>query len=253
MSKYNKYLENMERLADDAFKDHRVRYAKEDRWTIQRHNDEKHHWEGFYWTEIVTVADGILVHGDIDTCLFKFYKGDKKPFGPIHWVAHSGVDYLEEKCSIGMDDKDVCRTFDDDVALWEIEGLIRDVVHDICYDAGYETPPDVKVVNGKLCFKIDKSLRDWEPEGNEDSELEKSIRQDDVIAAWMRAHGRIGGDHWELIRNDLYEDLIEAGESDAGELVYGVGVVPAPRLFYARAACRKLIELLEQDKPTEES
>jgi len=250
MRKYDEYQKNLERLSDDAFKNHKVRNSQEGRWTLQRHNDEKGHWEGFYWTEIVIVADGILVHGDIDTCLFKYYRGnDPTNLGPVHWVARSGVDYLEEKCSIGMDDKAVCQTFDDGVAAWEIEGHIRDIIHDICEAAGYETPC-VKVVNGELQCPINESLRAWEAEGDEDAELEEKIALDDSIFAWLRAHRRLGGDHWEFIRNDLYEDLVEAGDSDAGEIVYKVGVVPDARLFYARAACRKLIELLEEKDET---
>lgn len=244
---YQAYKTKMELMAEDSFKNHRLQYSEEHRWIIRHYNEEKKYWEGFYWTEIVVVANGLLVHGDIDTCLFKYYSGDKHPMARVHWIAKSGVDYLVEKCSIGMDDRDVCRTFDEDVALWEIDGHIRDVVHDICEEAGYETP-DFKIANSELLFDITNELRDWEAEGNEDSELQEAIARDNTIAAWLRARRRIGGDHWEFIQNDLYEDLVDAGDSDAGELVYKLGVVPEARLFYAKAACKKLVELIEETK-----
>lgn len=266
-SVYDKYLHNLEKLAEDAFKNHQIRSSGDGRWTIQAHKDGR--WDGIYWTEIVNLdGGGLLVHGDISTCLFKYYSGDKHATSRIRWIARSSIDYLKQKCSIGMDDSSVCRTFDDDVALWEIEGYARDRVNDICYEEGYETP-EIKFDGGKIKFELTDDMRspeleddEWLKEDKEKAEkiikqeTEKvisKIKEDDEILAWFDAYSRLNsGQHWDLIINDLYEELSDAGV-DCSDYIGKVGVVPAPRLFYARAACRKLVELLDKDESSADS
>lgn len=121
ISVYDKYLQNLENLAEETYKNHKLRSSGEGRWIIQVQRDDGS-WDGIYYTEIVNLGGGgILVHGDGDTCLFKYYNGEKHVTSKARWLASSGVDYLEQKCSIGMDDGSVARTFDDEVALWELE------------------------------------------------------------------------------------------------------------------------------------
>lgn len=244
---YDKYLKHLEALAKDDFKNHQLRKSSDGRWVIQKRNEKHGHWEGFYWTEIINLdGAGLLVHGDISPCLFKYYSGDKHVTSRVRWIANSGIDYIEQKFSIGMDDQDVCRTFDSDVAIWEIEGHIRDRVHDICEEMDYETP-DIEVGRYELKFTITEDLRDWDAENNEDDVLRSDIEADEEIEALLNARRRAtNGDAWQSIQYDLYEDLCKAGDTDCGEYVFKIGIVPDARLFYAREACRKLVELLDE-------
>jgi hypothetical protein len=204
---HEKYVANMEALAKDAFKDHRIRSDEPGRWLIQGKNEDGK-WTGFYWAEIINICGGIMVHGDIDTCVFKHYSRPRDQEEDVldraRWMAKAGVSYLREKASLGMDAKDATLTFDDDVALWEIQQHINE------------------------CKQEDS------PNAEE-------------IAAWQKAFNNLGDEHWYFVQQALYEDLSDAG-CDVSEFIDKIGMVPAPRLFYAQAALKKLIELVEEDR-----
>ncbi len=58
----------------------------------------EHRWSGYAWIEVVTVANGILVHGDCDTVLFRGCSGP--PRGKISWQARYNPDYGAEKATL---------------------------------------------------------------------------------------------------------------------------------------------------------
>jgi hypothetical protein len=59
---------------------------------------ERERWSGYSWIEVVTVANGILVHGDCDTVLFRGCSGP--PRGKISWQARYNPDYGAEKATL---------------------------------------------------------------------------------------------------------------------------------------------------------
>lgn len=79
----------------------------------------------------------------------------------------------------------------------------------------------------------------------ETKRLIRKIKTDEEIKAWFDAYRRLSwGESWSVIINSLYDELSDAGV-DCSDYIGKIGVVPASRLFYARAACRKLVQLLD--------
>jgi hypothetical protein len=216
-----KYKEQLEALALDAYKDHRIKREGDRRWLIQRKTAKG--WEGFHWTEIIIVTGGILVHGDGDTCLFKVYhppKGEDDPIAAARWIAKAPDQYAQEKCNIGMDTSGVAgvnNTFDDEVAIWELQERVKERTSEITDEAG---------------------------------NIAEALKEDKELAAWRNALEAMqqGWEDWYFVKNTLYDDLCEADVGDESELISDIGIVPAPRLYYARAALRKFVELYDARK-----
>jgi len=267
-SALKKYKENMEALASDAYKDHQFKRQDERRWLIQRKTDTG--WQGFHWTEIIMVTGGVLVHGDGDTCLFKHYyppKGEDDPIGAARWMARAQDAYLREKANLGMDTsgiEGVNTTFDDEVAVWEMECRIDDRVHEVADEAG-NIFDSIEVEKGEL--KVDEEYYTRDSEDFEDCDdldpakerendvaevrltINEALKEDKELAAWKKAVKSLknGWESWYFVQRELYEDLCDA-DVDAGELMEGIGIVPAPRLYYARAALRRFVELYDAEK-----
>jgi hypothetical protein len=215
---YEKYLSNMKTLAHDAFKDHQLRRAdsKQGRWLIVRKNTDGT-WCSFYLTEVIVGYGGTLIaHGDIEPSMFKGFGPFEDPLSVVHWVARSNiVNYLDAKAATAFMERGSGLTsrFESDVAIWEVESRIKDRLEEL----EYEGEPDA---------------------------------DDGELVAWRTAlrELREGCLAWEQIRDALYDELTDAGCCDAGEMIYNIGEVPAPRLFYAQAACQKLLELLAAEE-----
>jgi len=217
-SVYERYLSQLKTLATNAFKDHQLRSIGpgEGRWVIARKYPDGA-WCSFYLTEIIVgIQNTVITHGDIAPCMFKGYGPPGDPLAAVRWVATSNiVNYLEAKAASAFMERcsGLTTTFDVDVAAWEIEQRIKERREDIDFDG------------------ID-------------------VESDKQLAAWRQALCCLGeGWPWELVRSELEHALNESGVDDVAELLYDIGEVPAPRLFYAQAACQKLLELVEkQDK-----
>jgi hypothetical protein len=54
-------------------------------------------WRGYLWIEIITVRNGVLVHGDCQTVLFEGFGDLLSPRGPIYWQARDNPQYGAEK------------------------------------------------------------------------------------------------------------------------------------------------------------
>lgn len=215
---YARYQRITEEQAREDFSEHVIKRRGEDRWVIAKKYEDGS-WCGFYLTEIIVGVNGTLIaHGDIDASIFSCFGKYNDPLQVVSWVANSGVaNYLVSKATMGMTTQHtegMTKRFDADVAIWEMEDRIKDRLDEI-----------------------------EEDETNDLDEID-----DAEIAAWRKAIRSVGGDPWEMVRLQLYDDLSDAGCSDAGEMIWNIGLVPASRLYYAQAACRKLLELLEKEK-----
>ena len=87
--------------AEQAFENHILKIADHEagRFVVRRPENS------FYWAEIVVISGGVLVHGDIATCVFKHYSGakdDPDKLGPLRWMHDAGPGYAFEKYCIGM-------------------------------------------------------------------------------------------------------------------------------------------------------
>ena len=215
---YAKYQRVTEEQAKEAFSEHVIKEKGDRRWVIAKKYEDGS-WCGFYLTEIIVGVGGTLIaHGDIDASIFSCFGKYDDPLQVVRWVANSGVaNYLVSKATIGMTTQHtegMTKRFDADVAIWEMEDRIKDRLAEI----------------------------------EEDVDEDMDEIDDHEIAAWRRAIRAVGGDAWEMVRLQLYDDLIDAGCSDVGEMIWDIGLVPASRIYYAQAACRRLLELLDAEK-----
>jgi len=212
---YESYLSKMEEQATGDFKDHELKSSGDGRWVIAKRYDEKS-WQSFYMTEIIVGIGGTLIaHGDIDICVFTRFGHYDDPIQVVNWVASSGISsYLKTKAYMGFtpqSGKDLTEDFNEDVAIWELERLIRD--------------------------RLDERSDEMSDEDSQEDDQISAIRE--AISALKN-----GYEEWEKIREELREGLEDAGCCDVGEMIWDIGQVPAVRLFYAKAACRKLLEIL---------
>lgn len=215
----NPYREHEAQIQQQAARDyekHQIKSKGDGRWTIARkHEDGK--WQRFFLTEIIVGVNGTLIaHGDISSSIFTSHCTYDDPLKTVSWVAHSGISgYLQNKASMGFLEPGgypLTKTFNEKVATWELEGHLKDRLNEL----------------------------EVEHDGDENG--------DEEVAAWRRAIRNIGGDPWEMVRKDLYDDLQDSGFDDIDEFIWDIGMVSADRLYYAQAACRKLLELLKEEE-----
>jgi len=214
---YAKYQRVTEEQAAESFSEHVIKEKGDLRWVIAKKYEDGS-WCSYYLTEIIVGVGGTLIaHGDIDASIFSCYGKFDDPLQVVSWVANSRIaNYLVSKATIGMTaqhTEGMIQRFEPDVAIWEMEDRIKDRLAEI-----------------------------EEDETNDLDEID-----DEEIAAWRKAIRAVGGDPWEMVRWELYEDLSDAGCDAIDEMLWNIGLVPATRLYYAQAACRKLLELLDQE------
>jgi len=58
-------------------------------------------WLNYTWIEVVTLRNGVLVHGDCKTCFFSGYGAPNNPRGPIYWQARKDSYYGAQKAGFG--------------------------------------------------------------------------------------------------------------------------------------------------------
>lgn len=267
------YGNNLTKQAREAYQKHQIKSESSfstsgpDRWILARCEDDGR-WSGFYLSEIVILRVGVLVCGDVDPVIFEGGYRDN-PRNLINWVGTSHIEgYLVNKASQGFRaswDRNPAKTTDDNVAIAEMQYRLLDCFQTLCeesIDAAIEyfkpdfTEEEVKEPTARFDPKTcrieceDEKLREkiiWT--------INTRLETDKEIETWVRAIEDVrGGEPLELVRNELYNNLSDADVGDVGELTCDIGVVPAPRLYYAKEACRKLCELLEaREKAGEES
>jgi len=219
---YKAYQQNTEALAARAFEKHMIKSRGDGRWVIAKKYEDGA-WCGFYMAEVIVGVHGtLIVHGDISPVMFGHYSGYTDPLQVVGWVAYSGISsYLQSKAHIAFCapfDRDLTKSFNPDVAIWELKDRLKDRLQEL--EDYYEDVDEI---------------------------------DDPEVAAWRKAIRGVGGDAWEMVRHELYDDLEDAGCCDVGEMIWDIGEVPAARLYYAQAACRRLLELLDAEKQEEET
>lgn len=86
---------------EKAFSEHQLHFADHNvgRYIIKKPERSE------YWAEIVIITQGVLVHGDIGTSVFKYYsgpKGEENLLGAVRWMHDANISYAFEKYCIGM-------------------------------------------------------------------------------------------------------------------------------------------------------
>jgi len=249
---------SLREMAKEAFKDHQIKSEAPDRWTIAK-KDKTGHWCGFYLTEIVSLRVGLFVGGDIDSVIFAS-SGRGSPLGLVYWVASSQIEgYLVSKASQGFGasgERNPAETIDGEIAVAEMQDNLYECFQTLCEESAQDAIE---------YFEAGEFDEDAEPQtAHFNSEtgriecanaqlLEKIIwtinarlETDKEIEIWISAIEEVRrGEPFELVRNELYNDLSDANVGDVGEIIGNIGVVPDARLYYAQAACKKLEEMLE--------
>jgi len=157
-------------LSESSLNEHQIQKT-------ERRGDEPFMWlvgapgSCFYQATVVVSYDGaVIVHGDIDIVCFQAYRGPGGPVGAVRWVALSGLDYLQEKASIGTG---------------------REVAHDYCEEVALDD----------VLWQI-KELKEQVDEEAVDGEIEKQI------AGWRDVEQAIrDGKHEHYVREIAYEEL----------------------------------------------
>jgi len=81
--------------------------------------------------------------------------------------------------------------------------------------------------------------------------IKNHVEDNEIGQVWKEASRYAEGSsmlHAITFNNRLYEDLEEAGLDDVFEYVGKIGVVPSCHLYYAWAAIRRLLEILEAEE-----
>lgn len=246
-------------LALDDFKDHEIMSASPGRWTIaKKYADGK--WTSSYLTEIITCRVGVFVSGDIDSVIFAGGDRGDSDRARLNWAASSNVaGYLDGKARMGFNSSthNPAEETDDETAIAEIQEHTFEAYQRICEGVLAEDDwepdsdePDPPAAFSRETGKIECTC------GAHLAELLKrvdaDIRESREIRAWADAIESIGGGTpLELVRNELYDDLVQADVCDVGEMIGDIGIVTASRVYYAHAACKKLAELLEAEDQAE--
>jgi hypothetical protein len=275
------YVENLDRLATEAYSKHMIRKRSEGRWLIMQPSSsgwdtERSRWSSAYWTEIVCLESGLLyVGGDCHPVIFS--SGPIDFMSRLHWMGSrkSGSDhYLIEKAIIGTG-REVIERYDAEEARRDIEDIINDYTMEYEFDAG------------SMAAYVEEGLRAEDPiawlcenlpEAVEFGTYQQAMERlysttqattpEEAVASMKAALQRIVDDraekdpHVATLREAasdyaddksmLYDFLYNSDVPGISDTLCDrdIGIVPAPRLFHAWAALRRLCDLLEKEKTT---
>ncbi len=277
--------------AIEAFQEHVLHKEDDRRWMIARHYEDGSFCNNF-WAEIVVLADNsLLVHGDIDSCIFSRCSYND-PRRVLEWVGkHSSISYyLRQKANIGLNTSgqfSPLDAFDTKVARWEIEGKIKKYPSETDHYGNWLEEIDesedeslcvipwleILLTEGTLLGSsllptnenttIDQFLQEKynltakKLQTYYNDKLKKLRATDALYAIWCESAEKVGNyseDYWGYVQfiDCLYEELVDAGEQDVGEAIGSLGLVPDSRLYYCWAAARRLVELLEEKDAKED-
>lgn len=206
--------ERLHEQAAEAFSRHQIRRQGDGRWLIQRKYDDDNGWSSTFATEVISLYGGELyVGGDIDFVIFGYYSDTSSHTDKLDWMGRCNDFgwYINQKATIGTGRK-LIEVYDDDAA--------RDYVRQWLAD-------------------------EREAEQAEDREASLSLQLDDLLSNdHGRVHSRVP---WED-RHQLIEHLHDELGYDVMSERYDIGMVIAPRVYYAYAALRKLCDLLDEQQ-----
>lgn len=207
MNAREKYEQEMTELAERAYDQHELYHHEvgSQNWIIKRPRS------GEFWTEIINLyGGGVLLHGDGDTCLFRWYDGHKDQLAAIRRIARSSLGYIAEKEAIGISGRQP--QYEQDVFVDDLLDMFDD-------DDEYATSR----VNEKY-----GSAKKWAD----------AIAEE--IFIYDMNPGTVSYDPCDL------EDILDLAELGwVEDEIYLLGRVHPLRIYHARAACAKLLELLE--------
>lgn len=240
----HEYEQNLATLARDAFAKHEIRERSEGRWLLFARRPSGG-WDGHYWTEVISLAGGrVLAHGDIETVVFAGYSGEGGVEGPVRWIGKTtrgDFRYLGTKAAIGTGPEGI-ETTDVDVCAGMLGAWARERFADFVAER-FGDPwfafDDGEEEDGLRIFDV---LR-WVCALTDALELAEDGKIPDVARVVDAFDMLDGGDPVESVRIALYE----SGEEE-GEFVFLLGAVVDARVFYAHAACVRLVELLDAER-----
>lgn len=203
-------LEGLKRDAEEVFSEHVLQRKDTTRWVIQRPKRSE------FWAEIMKLEGGkLLIHGDIDPVIFAYYSGgeDNSPEAVLQWVANmwDSPSYAQQKASIGSSSRAYTTDYDPQIAASDIQFLIDQYVEEFtAEEGGLETKEDEEI-----------------PEPEVITGLKALFEQVDTLSAV---------EMW----NEIYEVTGDVESSAVGDCI-------APRVVYAVAAVRRLVELRKEE------
>ena len=231
-----------------AFERHAIRTRDNGRWMLQRPNEVTTDsdaagnvgWTWIMGAEIVCMGhQAIAVVGDIDTVVFAqplllaAPYGGNDYLGRIFWMGRcTDMGYVAEKARDGMSDGGkVCAAYEEEVAQDDLASMIEDQL---------------------------KDLRHGAEDSNIEEELEKALESLGVYGdsphhdARVRALAEARNSQCDEGQDRLIHFLYDYPDVEfEGEELYGLGMVVAPRVFYAQAAVARLAELLTEESKSD--
>lgn len=177
--------EREDRIAADAkasFAGHEIRECGDRRWLIQSRRADGS-WEGNYATEIIVGRGAhILVHGDIDPCVFGDYSGNDGPAAVIAWMGRHEFDgYVAEKASIGMGGRRLIESIDEDVFRHELEERLAACDEDSDAHGEYTDALD-RLEASENCEEIRFGLLDNVEDGYEMADMGDVVNSSVIVA-----------------------------------------------------------------------
>lgn len=208
MSAREAYHANLVRLATDAFALHAIRKREPGRWLLQRQHDGR--WTGNYSAEVIATWHGELyVGGDVDFVLFRGYGDSRDPEAILRWMGHHA----------------------------DVRGYVRSKA---CIGTGWQLTDAFDDAVAR------EDVADWlaqrEP-GPPDDDGDTDGGCPEGAAVLRRALELIDKGHpLDDVKAYLYD------EGQESEDVARLGLVVAPRVYYAHAAVRRLCALLDAER-----
>jgi hypothetical protein len=244
------------RLAADAtraFANHEIRERSEGRWVLQRRGADGR-WESTYWTEVLVLRGGkLLVHGDIEHVLFAYYGDSRAPERVLRWMGDCtdlGY-YVTQKARIGTG-RELIDVDDDRVAAHQIAEELREpLAREVERDGEPWAPPlaeaDPDDAEDVEWFRFDRAMDVVRflaalIDALREADDATGSREVSVLAGGLAQLGR--GEPVAEVRRALYDGNIDV------ETIARLGVVIAPRVFFAHAALRRLCALLDAERAT---
>lgn len=205
--------EALKRDAERAFADHAIRRRSEGRWLIQKRYDDGA-WNCTFATEVISLARGELyVGGDIDFVIFGIYGDTADHEDKLRWMGrHSDFGYyVHQKACIGTG-RTLIDVYDSDAAEAQLREWLAERTEQLGEDHDEEDDGPLDVAADELVATINDMIR-WMP----DDPGEMLGRLHSVSPSFM---------------DDRHE----------------LGMVIAPRLYFAHAALRRLCDLLDAER-----
>lgn len=234
--------------ARNAYAHHQIRESAPGRWLLMRRSPDGT-WSSSFLVSILVDLGRVILHGDGPLAYLAGYSGEGGPEGCVRWVARCRGDmrYLADKAAREG------RQFGYETDKGE---AVTDILRRLCDDIGEETVD-----------ALDGLESDWLSAGDvfDDEAPELTVPGDpktDALVRWLLAFaGAVLREprstrermRWGCVEDaaeqiEFYDDVAGARQAlyNGGwdcERVGSIGEVVAPRVYYAQAACARLVEL----------